>query len=344
MTVAQRFNYYLYKIVFCFTGRYDRPSTGPPILENSEKPYFSIAYIANIEPLSRTPMVKSFRLLHPSLDSSTSVGDTAPLRHSLFDTKDAFIERIAPLGVAAIYFGSFSLSPQDAPLSRQALFKLSFLYRHFLQPAGLRIVVNGQSAVLSGKVPARALVTMAHILALEIEGIEQVQDETEVPAEKNPSSPANGPREGETLREAVQFLFATDQTLRSGVQVSLSEGCLLLQGEVSSIAQKNWAEQLAEAAGGEVRSRLKITEGTTFPGGPMTEPLIVDDESQQALVLLRLRLARETEHLPVRVKANRGVVTLQGKVRTEALRQRVENLTRSTLGLRELRSSISIAA
>jgi len=38
------------------------------------------------------------------------------------------------------------------------------------------------------------------------------------------------------------------------------------------------------------------------------------------------------------------VVTLQGKVRTETLRQRVENIARSTLGLRELRSTLSIAA
>ena len=64
---------------------------------------------------------------------------------------------------------------------------------------------------------------------------------------------------------------------------------------------------------------------------------------QEALVLFRLRLVRETEHLPVRVKATRGVIAISGKVRTEALRQRVENIARSTLGLRELRSSISIA-
>ena len=76
----------------------------------------------------------------------------------------------------------------------------------------------------------------------------------------------------------------------------------------------------------------------------MAEPPLLDDESLQALVLFRLRLVRETEHLPVRVKANRGIVVLSGKVRTEALRQRVENLSRSTLGLRELRSSLSITA
>jgi len=288
-------------------------------------------------------MPKPSHLLHPSLESTTSIGETGPLRHSLFDTKDAFIERIAPLGVAAIYFGSFSLSPQDAPLSRQALFKLSFLHRHFLQPSGLRIVVTRQTAILSGTVSHRALVTMADILARQIEGIKHVQDETQSPPETaaHPSTPAQ--REAEALRESVQFLFATDQTLRSGVQVSHAEGYLILQGEVSSIAQKNWAEQLTEAAGGEVQSRLKVSDATTFPAAHSAEPPLLDDESQQALVLLRLRLVRETEYLPARVKANRGVVTLQGKVPTEALRQRVENLARSTLGLRELRSSLSIS-
>ena len=286
-------------------------------------------------------MSKTSRLFHPSLDSATSVGETQPLRHSLFDAKDDFIERIAPVGVAAIYFGGFSLSPQDAPLSRQALFKLSFLNRHFLQAAGLKIVVNRQTAVLSGTVAARALVTMADILAHQIEGISTTTDETQALPEDATLTPSQ--REKETVREAVQFLFATDQTLRSGVQVSLSEGYLTLGGEVSSVAQKNWAEQLAEAAGGDVQSRLKVSEATTFAAAATTEPPLIDDESQEALVLFRLRLVRETEHLPVRVKANRGVVTISGKVRTEALRQRVENIARSTLGLRELRSSISIA-
>jgi len=88
---------------------------------------------------------------------------------------------------------------------------------------------------------------------------------------------------------------------------------------------------------------LRVSDSTTFPASTMAEPPMVDDESLQALVLFRLRLVRETEHLPLRVKATRGIVTIQGKVRTEALRQRVENIARSTLGLRELRSSLAIA-
>jgi osmotically-inducible protein OsmY len=288
-------------------------------------------------------MPKPTILFYPSLETTTSIGESAPVRHSLFDSKDAFIERIAPVGVAAIYFGGFSLSPQDAPLSRQALFKLSFLNRHFLQPGGLRIVVNKQTAILSGTVTNRPLAIMADILALQIEGIQDVQDETVATPEEASANSTPGHREKEAIRESVQFLFASDQTLRSGVQASLSDGYLTLQGEVSSVAQKNWAEQLAEAAGAEVQSRLKVNDTPTFPAHSV-EPPLLDDESQQALVLFRLRLIRETEHLPVRVKANRGIVTVQGKVRTEALRQRVENIARSTLGLREMRSTLSIAA
>jgi len=274
---------------------------------------------------------------HPSLDTSAPTSDLTGLRPSLYDAKDAFIERIGPVAVAAIYFGSFSLTPRDASLSRQALFKLSFLHRHFLHPAGLRIVVDKQTAVLSGKLTRRVLYTMAEILAHQIEGIRQIKDETEKEASK--------PSEQESARDSIQFLFATDQTLRTGVQVTSEEGRLVLQGEVRSEAQKNWAEQLTAASiGSTVDSKLRISSYTPPPMTPAAEPPQLDDESLQTLALFRLRLVRDTEHLPVKIKANRGVVVLQGKVRTEALRQRAENIVRSTLGVRELRSSLSVSA
>jgi osmotically-inducible protein OsmY len=282
-------------------------------------------------------MNETKRLLYPSLESPISNGAiTSSGRTSLYDSRTDFITRIAPVGMAAIYFGSFSLATQDAPLSRQALFKLSFLNRHFLQPGGLKIAVNRTTAVLSGQPAQRSLVTMGEILAQQIEGIASVKDETQPPATTAPASDVAA------HRESVQFLFATDQTLRSGVQVTAAADKLLLQGEVGSAAQKHWAEQLAEASGATVESRVKVSEAITFAATNHAEPPAVDDESMQALILFRLRLVRDTEHLPLKVKAARGVVTIQGKVRTEALRQRVENIARSSLGLRELRSTISI--
>lgn len=277
-------------------------------------------------------MPKPIILLNPSLESGASVGETAPQRHSLFDTKDDFIQRIAPVGVAAIYFGSFTLSQRDLPLSRQALYKLSFLYNQFLHPGGLRIDVNRQTANLSGVVASRPLAILAEILALQIEGIRTVQDQTHI---------APGATEKDATREMIQALLATDQTLRHGVKAVLNDGHLVLEGEVGTPAQKSWAEGLAEASVGPIESRIAIRDGVEST--PAETPAI-DDESLQALVLFRLRLTRETEHLPLRVKANRGVVAIQGKVRTEALRQRVEKTARATIGLRELRSSLSISA
>ena len=276
-------------------------------------------------------MPHSPRRFSPSVEANASAGE-AVCRPSLFDTKDEFIERVSPIGMAAIYFGSFSFAPQDAALSRQALFKLSFVHRHFLQPAGLRIAVEKEEAIFSGRVSGSHLPTLAEILARQIEGIEDVTNATEYAPDAD----------HDVSREAVQLLFATDQTLRAGLLLRVEEGTLILEGETDSAAQTNWAEQLAGSVGAKLQSHLKVALPSAAPIDT-TRPPEVDDESLQAMVLFRLRLVRETEHLPVRVRTNRGVVSLQGKVRTEALRQRVENLTRSTLGCRELRSSLSIA-
>jgi hypothetical protein len=270
------------------------------------------------------------RRFSPSVEAHGTLG----LRPSLFDTKDEFIERVSPIGVAAIYFGGFSLSPQDPALSRQALFKLSFAYRNFLAPAGLRILVEDETALFSGRVNGVHLTALGEILARQIEGIDEVKDATETTAE------AKAPLE--TAREAAQLLFATDQTLRSGLRVGIQGEQLVLEGETDTAAQGAWAEQLAGAVGAPLQSRVQTPP---IPNRALeaVRPPEVDDESLQAIVLFRLRLVRETEHLPIKVKASRGIVTLQGKVRTEALRRKVENLARSTVGLKELRSSLSIA-
>jgi osmotically-inducible protein OsmY len=273
---------------------------------------------------------------YPSLDS-TAPDVTASSRPSLFDHKDAFIDRVAPLGAAAIYFGDFVMAPQDAALSRQALFKLSFLHRHFLQPGGIRISVQRQTAILFGTVAARALVTMADILARQIEGIEEVKDETVLTPMKDrlPSEPA---------REATTFLFATDQTLRTGLYVLAQKEGVALEGEVPSALQKQWAEQLALSVGGPVDSRLKVNPSIPSARIDSLSSPSIDDESLQALILLRLQLTRDAKYLPVWVKVSGGTALMQGKVRTEALRQRAENIARATLGVVELRSSISISA
>ena len=274
---------------------------------------------------------------HPSLETSTPSGEVARTRPSLYDSKDDFIGRISPIATAVIFFGNFSLAPQDVSLSHQAFFKLSFLYRHFLQHGGLRIAVKGQTAIFSGTLTSGLLATMAEILARQMEGIRHVKDETA------PASKDTGRGSKEAALESIQFLFATDQTLRTGVRVVLHEGHLMLEGEITSPAQEIWARQLAEFGGGTVDSNLTASTFTPSPMLKSAEPPQIDDESLQALVLFRLRLVRETEDLSVKVKASRGVVTLQGKVRTETLRQRAENIARSTLGIRELRSSLSIS-
>jgi hypothetical protein len=103
----------------------------------------------------------------PSVETSSGTVRTRP---SLYHTKDAFIERISPVATAVIFFGTFSLAPQDESLSQQALFKLSFLHRHFLQHGGLQITVKGRTAIFSGDLTSRRLASLAVILANQDQG------------------------------------------------------------------------------------------------------------------------------------------------------------------------------
>ena len=176
-------------------------------------------------------------LRHPSLESSSPRPSVDSPRPSLFDSKDDFIARIGPIGVAAIYFGPFSLAPQDPALSRQALLKLSFAYRYYLQPAGIRFHVQRQTATISGSIKSTPLALCAEILAQQIEGIEQVKNETELAVEDRPA------QSRELL--AIQLLLATDQSLRSQIKVSDESGAHPHQ----RLGRFRGAEKLGRATG-----------------------------------------------------------------------------------------------
>ena len=124
--------------------------------------------------LCLTPLL----LLHPSLESSSPQSQRRQPRGPPFSIRRTIsLPGSGPIGVAAIYFGPFSLAPQDPALSRQALLKLSFAYRYYLQPAGIRYQVQRQTATISGSIKSTPLALCAEILAQQIEGIEQVKSE-----------------------------------------------------------------------------------------------------------------------------------------------------------------------
>jgi osmotically-inducible protein OsmY len=124
------------------------------------------------------------------------------------------------------------------------------------------------------------------------------------------------------------------------VQLGEENERVTMRGMADSEAQRAWMEQLAGMSGGGVESRLRVGPAVTVLAE--TQAPAIDDESLQALVVFRLRLAGQGESRRLRIRAHHGVVTLQGKVNSEARRQRVENMARSTLGVRELRSSLTL--
>lgn len=250
-------------------------------------------------------------------------------RSSLYENRADFFARMSPIALSIFSFGTFAL---PSLVSDLALIRLSYAYRRFLQPGGLQMEISGGTAILKGRVKNRHLVSLAEMLAQQIGTVEEVRNETR-PAESGPAKAA--PPQG---YQAVELLLATDRNLSQRVELVAEREQLVVRGGVREEAHRSWAEQLAATAKQQVGNEVRVKEEPS--GADRPAQARVDDDSLTALVQLRLHLAGQPDLQGISVKSHAGVVSLEGRVEDEHSRRQAEALARTTLGLRELRSSL----
>jgi osmotically-inducible protein OsmY len=276
---------------------------------------------------------------------------TAPARttpSTLLDPHQlAFTEQMAAVSIGAIFFGSFLPFTPENDHTRQALYKTTFLYRHFLSPAGIKPLVNRDILTIRGTSTSRAVIALAELLALQIPGIKKTSCEiNRVPTESTDSNPTSGkpanPSEAE-LRERLQLILATDGSLTDGtLQATSDRKAIHLKGHVETPAQLAWVKTISKAILGNAAVSLNVTVSAT-PDRKPNRRIHVDDDSIQALCLFRLRLAEPLGSRELRIKSVKQSVLLTGKVKSEAEKKLAEEITSSTLGIRGFRSNVQVA-
>jgi hypothetical protein len=249
---------------------------------------------------------------------------------------DNFLAHLAPFSVGAVYFGAFVASHQDGPATRQALYKTSFVYRHFLQPAGIRVRMEGPTAVLFGECAQSALWFMAENLALQIDGVVGVKFDTFSQRQEIP-----GDRE---LLARVRLLLATDTLLGSQkLEAIARDGHVEVFGTVHSEAAGSWAQdlfsQLLGAKSVQVRLVLDTTHSKVAPSSTS-----MDDDSVQALVLTRARVLQAGNRFPVRVKSRRQRIQVSAKARNQFDLELIERLASFTLGVKQYKGQIVLGS
>jgi osmotically-inducible protein OsmY len=254
---------------------------------------------------------------------------------------DNFLLHLAPVSIGVFFFGNFHPNNEDKVQAQRALYKTSFLYRHFLQPGGLKTVIDYKTLTMTGKTTSATVSLMGQILATQIMGPVEVSDETT----RQESLPGTGKAESaedNERRARLQLMLATDERLCSeGIEISLSDGIAKVSGQVSSTENKTWAETLLRAIEPEAKFSLRVTTHKVI-ASTAKAPFWIDDDSLQALALTRLKLAVPLAALEFRAFSQRQGITLSGSVRNTTEKTLAESIAHNTYGLREFKSSLVV--
>ncbi len=254
--------------------------------------------------------------------------------------EDNFLMHLAPVSIGVFFFGNFHPNVEDKVQAQRALYKTSFLYRHFLQPGGLKVVIDDKCLTLTGKTASTSVSLMAHMLGTQIMGLINVVDETTRVEEVSRSSKAESGADAE-LRARLQLMLATDSRLCSeGIVVVVNAGNAKVTGQVTSSENKSWAESLLRSVASEAKMALHIASHKVITAPPKS-PISIDDDSLQALALTRLKLVPSFSRLEIKVSSQRQALVLSGSAPAAVDKTLAESIVKNTYGLREFKSNLN---
>lgn len=255
--------------------------------------------------------------------------------------KDNFLMHLAPVSIGVFFFGNFQPNIEDKTQAQRALYKTSFLYRHFLQPGGLKAVIDEGCLTLSGKISSAAVSLMAQLLGAQIMGPIKIVDDTVCADESGRHVKTSEAAADLELRARLQLILATDAMLGSEeIEVSVSNGQAKVSGQVSSAEHKAWAETLLRSTAPQGKFSIQSSPRgkSVTPGARFT----IDDDSLQALALTRLKLIPGLSRLDMRVTAQRQVLSLSGHAPSAAEKTLAESIVKHTYGMRDFKSNLSV--
>lgn len=215
------------------------------------------------------------------------------------------------------------------------------LNRH-LNPFEIAVDVEGDTAVLTGRVEDPVQKELAEQIALGTDGIERVENRIEVSEQHTVARTREDNDRG--LRDRVADLTTT-ATVRSkllwnrhtrglGIDVTTEGGRVMLEGSAHSEEAKELAGQLAVNTDGvsEVDNRIAVDASASADKGRDAGDT-VSDGWITAKVKSTLLFSRGVSGSAINVDTRDGVVTLSGDVESEAEKELAVRLAKDIRGV-----------
>ena len=219
----------------------------------------------------------------------------------------------------------------------------AFALNRHLNPFKLSIDVKDGRATLSGRVESDVQKDLAEQVALSVEGIDSVDNRIEVDpaiAEGNPPGLVQRLEDATLAATVKSKLLWNSNTRGLDIQVRSENGAITLSGNAQTSAAKELAGQLAENTEGvsQVFNHLSISSADSSSSEVQTAVEEARENISDGWITSKVKASflysRNLDGLNIEVNTQDGLVTLRGKVLSNAEKRLAMDIARNIRGVR----------
>ena len=224
-------------------------------------------------------------------------------------------------------------------------------YNTYLDSSDLEVGNSKGAVTLTGTVSSDTERELATQIASSIDGVVSVNNRIEV----NPDlAPRNRPEwlqkfsDATTTAAVKSRLLANKNMHDMDIHISTKDGVVALSGTVSSMTQKENAEQIAFNTRDvrDVKSELKIADPTTLAEKANNASVSLSRNVSDSWVSSRIRssllFSSDFPGSSVSVSTTKGKVTLEGFARNSAQKTEIERSINDFVGVREVENNLKL--
>ena len=239
--------------------------------------------------------------------------------------------------VSTIFISSSSLRAADTDSRIESSAAKSYVFKTYLKDDSIKTDSKDGIVTLTGTVADASHKSMAEDTVASLPGVKSVDNELVISG----AQPAEHSDTWISMKVKTALLFHRNVSA-TGTTVYTKDGIVTLQGEATSLAQKELTTEYAKDVDNvkEVENDMTVAQAPATPDATMGDK--IDDASITAEVKSSLLSHRSTSALHTAVSTTDGVVTLSGIAKNSAEKSLVTKLTTDINGVTSVINNMTI--
>ncbi len=214
----------------------------------------------------------------------------------------------------------------------------SYVFKTYLKDDSIKTEAKDGVVTLTGTVADASHKSMAENTVASLPGVKSVDNQLKIAGETPPE------HSDAWITTKVKTALLFHRTVSAtGTTVYTKDGVVTLQGEASSLAQKELTTEYAQDIDNVKSVNNQMTVAKMMPAAPTMGDKI-DDASITAQVKSALLSHRSTSALKTSVTTTDGVVTVSGTAKNDAEKSLVTKLVTDINGVTSVINNMTIAA